>query len=76
MASEQFSLRIPQNTKSKLEELAKATGRSKSYLAVEAIDKYLEHEAWMIRAVQEGLKAADNGELVPLEEVKSYWENR
>ena len=39
MSSEQFSLRIPKGTKEKLEQLAKATGRTKAFLSIEAIEK-------------------------------------
>lgn len=73
MASEQFSLRLPKGTKAQLEELAKATGRSKAYLAKDAIEKYLDLEAWQIRAIQEGIKSAERGELVSEEEVKKMW---
>ena len=73
MATEQFSLRLSKETKAELEELAKATGRSKAFLAQDAIRKYLEIEAWQIRAIQEGIKSAERGELVPEEEVKREW---
>ena len=46
MASEQFSLRLPKETKSRLEELAHATGRTKAFLAIDAIEKYLDIETW------------------------------
>lgn len=73
MASEQFSLRIPKDTKNKLEELAKATGRSKAFIAIEAIDKYIELESWQIRAIQDGIKAADEGNTVSINKVKKEW---
>lgn len=73
MATEQFSLRLSKETKAELEELAKATGRSKAYLAQDAIKKYLEIEAWQIRAIQEGLKDVEAGRVVPEEEVKRMW---
>ena len=73
MASEQFSLRLHKETKCKLEELAKATGRTKAFLAQDAIEKYLEFEAWQIRAVQDGIKAVDAGKTVSLEDVKKSW---
>ena len=61
MASEQFSLRISKDTKSRLEELSKATGRTKSCLAIDAIEKYLETEAW-------------HGDVLSLGEVKKIWD--
>ncbi|MDD3437738.1 MAG: ribbon-helix-helix domain-containing protein [Candidatus Gastranaerophilales bacterium] len=73
MSSEQFSMRIPKDTKEKLEELAKATGRSKAFIAIEAIDKYLELEAWQISAIKEGVKAVDENKTVSIKEVKKTW---
>lgn len=73
MASEQFSLRIPKDTKKKLEELAKATGRSKAFIAVEAIDKYIELEAWQVGAIQEGVKAVDEDRTNSIDEIKKEW---
>ncbi len=73
MASEQFSLRLPKETKSRLEELAHATGRTKAFLAIDAIEKYLDIEAWQISAIQDGIKDIDNGESVSIENVKKDW---
>ena len=70
MASDQFSLRLPKDTKNRLEELAKATGRTKAYLAIDAIEKYLDIEAWQIAAIQQSLRDVDNNETVSIEEVK------
>lgn len=73
MASEQFSLRLPANTKHRLEELAQATGRSKAFLALDAIEKYLELEAWQICAIQQGIKDIDNNECVSIDEIQKEW---
>ncbi len=70
MSSEQFSLRIPQDTKKRLDELAKATGRSKAYLAIDAIERYLDLESWQIRAIQTGLKEVENENTFSLDEIK------
>ena len=71
--AEQFSLRLPKGTKEKLQELADATGRTKAFLAQDAIERYLELESWQINAIQEGLKAADEGKVVSLENIKEEW---
>lgn len=76
MASEQFSLRISKETKAKLENLAKATGRSKAFIAIEAIEKYCDLEAWQISAIQEGINQADADEFVSHEYIKNIWENK
>ena len=73
MASEQFSLRISKNTKQKLDELAKATGRSKAFIAIEAIEKYCELEAWQISAIQQGIRDVDEGKFASISEVKKDW---
>lgn len=73
MASEQLSLRIPKDTKNRLEKLAEATGRTKAYLAIDAIEKYLETEAWQIQAIQDGLKDVDNDSVISIDEVKKSW---
>jgi len=71
--AEQFSLRLPAGTKAKLQALADATGRSKSFLAQDAIEKYLELEAWQIRSIQEGLNAVDEGQTVSITDIKQEW---
>ena len=74
MASEQFSLRLSKDTKSRLEKLAQATGRTKAFLANDAIEKYLEMEAWQISAIQDGLKDVDNNNLIEYDVIKRKWE--
>lgn len=74
MASEHLSLRIPSITKQRLEELANATGRTKAFLALDAIEKYLEIEAWQISAIHEGINDIKNDNTVSLDEVKAHWD--
>lgn len=71
-----MSLRLPEETKIKLELLADATDRNKSTLVLEAIDNYLDTQSWQIAAIQEGVKQADNGEFISFEDVKSKWLNK
>lgn len=71
--AEQFSLRLPKGTKERLQELADATGRTKAFLVQDAIERYLELESWQIKAIQEGLKAVDEGKMVSLENIKEEW---
>lgn len=73
MASEQLSLRISSETKKRLEELAEVTGRNKTYLAIDAIEKYLDIESWQISAIKQGIKDVDNGEFSSIEDVKKDW---
>lgn len=73
MASEQLSLRISSETKKRLEELAEVTGRNKTYLAIDAIEKYLDIESWQISAIKQGIKDIDNGEFISIENIKKDW---
>jgi len=71
--AEQFSLRLSKATKDRLQELADATGRTKAFLAQDAIEKYLELESWQIKAIQEGIKEVDNGNIVLYKDIKQEW---
>jgi len=55
-----LSVRGPPQTRNELEELALATGRTKSFLAAEAIRHYLEINAWQIKATEEAVKKSDS----------------
>lgn len=73
MSSEQFSIRLPKDIKCQLEKLAQATGRTKAFLALDAIEKYLALESWQISAIQQGIKDVDNGKVVSIDKIKSDW---
>ncbi len=61
MGSSTVSARLNSNVAEKLDKLAKATNRSKSFLAAEAIEKYIDEQSWQIEAINEGVKEADKG---------------
>lgn len=69
-----MSLRIPDEMADTLAHLAKATGRSKSYLAVDALREYLAREAWQIEEIQKSLEEADAGDFASAEEVRTIAE--
>jgi RHH-type rel operon transcriptional repressor/antitoxin RelB len=72
MESSTISTRINSNTLKKLEKLSKATKRSKSFLAAEAIEKYIEEESWQIQAIKEGIKEANKGNFATEKEISKY----
>lgn len=55
-----LSLRVSPEVRDELEALADATGRTKSFLAAEAIRAYLEVQSWQIKAVEKAVKKADS----------------
>ena len=63
MATAILTLRIlPEETKAKLDKLAQATHRSKSYLAEKAIARYLDLEAWQVGEIEQAIQEADRGD--------------
>ncbi|MEU2182703.1 CopG family ribbon-helix-helix protein [Streptomyces thermolilacinus] len=64
-------LRLPDEMAETLATLAKATGRSKSFLAIDALRDYLVREAWQISEIQQALGEADAGDFATEEEVAS-----
>ena len=65
--SSTMTLRLPQNTIARLDGLAKATERSKAYLASRAIEEYLATQEWQIRAIQEAVEAANKADAMFLD---------
>jgi predicted transcriptional regulator len=66
------TIRVDAETKQRLDQLAKATERTRSYLAAEAIRQYLELNEWQIREIQQAVAEADATkpeEWIPHEEV-------
>ncbi len=73
------TVRLDQKSRRRLEKLAAATERSKSYLAAEAIRAYLELNEWQIAETEQALREADAGDFASDEEVKAFvrkWRRR
>ena len=62
MTAKTINVRLPEALYNQLEELAKATARTKSFLAIDALTNYLQSESWQIRDIREGIQEADAGE--------------
>jgi RHH-type rel operon transcriptional repressor/antitoxin RelB len=71
MATSTTSLRIDKDVSGRLQRLAEATGRPKSWYIREALEAYLVQEEWMVDAIREGLQAADASDLASEEEVRA-----
>jgi len=70
-----LTIRVDQKMKDRLETEAKRQKRSKSFLAVAAIDEYLSVQEWQEQRIREAMAAADRGELVSNEKVKAWVES-
>ena len=62
------SIRLDKETLDQLDRLGQAIDRPRSWIVAQAIEQYLDHEEWFVRKVEEGVVAADRGELVPHDE--------
>jgi predicted transcriptional regulator len=69
--SEVMTIRVDRKTKSRLEKLAKAMDRTKSYVAAEAIRAYIDLNEWQIAEIRAALKEADQGDFASEEEVRA-----
>jgi len=70
MAEGIFTVRISPEKQQQLDALAQALDRSRNWVVSEAIDQYLDTQAWQIDQIQHGIEEADRGELVPM---KTLW---
>ena len=67
-----LTIRLDKDIKDRLEVSAKHQKRSKSFLAVEAIEHYLDLQQWQEQRIREALASAECGEGVEHEEVMSW----
>ena len=75
MNTSTVSARLTDQTLKKLDLLAKATARSKSFLVAEAVQAYVEEQTWQINAIKEGMRQADNGNFASDEDIKKVLSN-
>lgn len=64
MGTEAFTIRSDSTKVKKLDQLANKLDRSRNYLVNQAIEQYLDINAWQIRQIKQGIKAADEGRFV------------
>ena len=64
-----MTLRLEDDVKTRLDKLANATQRSKSFLAAEAIREYVENNEWQIREIKAALKEANTSDFASDAEV-------
>ena len=72
--SSTMTIRLDDSIKTRLEDLAQATHRTKSFLASEAIQKYIEVNEWQIPEIQAAIEEADRGEFATEEEMNSVFD--
>lgn len=76
MTSTTMTVRLDTQAKIRLNKLAELTHRSKSFLASEAINSYLETQEWQLNEIIKGISEADSGQLMDHESIVTYWESK
>ena len=56
-----MTIRLEPELKQRLDQLAEATHRSKSFLACEALRDFIELNEWQIQEIKDAVKEADDG---------------
>ena len=64
--------RIPVGAKDRLEALAQATGRKRSFLIAQAVEAYLETQAWQVEETLQAIKEAKAEDFATDEEMRSF----
>lgn len=68
------SIHTTPETRERLDRLASATKRSKSFLANEALEQYLALQEWQIAEIEQGLEEAKRGQFASDEEMRRWFE--
>ncbi len=72
MPSTTFTVRVEPEVKKRLEKLAKSTGRTRSFLAAEALNEYHDVNEWQVAGVKRAIASLDRCEGVSHQEVKDW----
>ncbi len=74
--SEPVTLRLDAAICKRLDRLSKATDRSRSALAAEAVRQYVELNEWQIAAIESGVHEAEQGRFIDHARLKAKWEKK
>ena len=65
-----LTIRIESDLKERLDVLANVTNRSKSFLAAEAIQEFVDLNEWQLQEIKTALAEADAGDFASTKELK------
>lgn len=68
-----FTVRVPDETANKLDEIAHKLDRSRAYIAAQAIEAYVAQEEWILAEIQAGIEEAARGDFASDEEVMAVF---
>ncbi|MER9332007.1 CopG family ribbon-helix-helix protein [Mesorhizobium sp. M0488] len=64
-----FTVRLPDETTDRLDQLAQKLDRSRSYVAAQAIEDFVARQEWQIAEIEAGLAEAERGEFANEQEL-------
>lgn len=64
-----FTVRLPDDTTDRLDQLAEKLDRSRSYVAAQAIEDFVARQEWQLTEIEAGLAEADRGEFANEQEL-------
>jgi RHH-type transcriptional regulator, rel operon repressor / antitoxin RelB len=67
-----MTVRVSSSLRSRLNKLADATARSRSWLAARALEAYVEDQEWQIAAIRKGKSDVQSGRVVSHEKVARW----
>jgi predicted transcriptional regulator len=65
-----MEVRLNPDLQAKLSRLATQQGRDSESLVVEAVERMVNYDEWLVREVEKGLAAADRGDLIDHEDIR------
>jgi RHH-type rel operon transcriptional repressor/antitoxin RelB len=68
-----INVRVPASVYDQLEDLAKSTARTKSFVTVEALSSYLASQSWQVKEITAGIADADRGDFATNEQVNAVF---
>jgi predicted transcriptional regulator len=71
-----MEVRLNPELQAKLAQLASQQGRNTEELVVDAVERMVNYDQWFMREVEEGISAADQGEMVDHGEVQKLIDRR
>jgi predicted transcriptional regulator len=70
------TIRMAPRTLRRIDGVARALSRSRTWVINQALERYLDYEEWFASEVKTGLKQAEAGDLIEHDAVLKSWERK
>ena len=68
-----MTIRLEKDIKNRFDHLAKLSNRTKSFLAADAIVKYIELNEWQMHEIETAVNEADKGDFASKEQLNDFY---